>query len=504
MQRTSLIVGALLVAFWAIWTATRPSTPSEEVPLSLGRRNVVLFVTTAANGLANVHLATSHTLLSQHPSLEVHYASFAKLKPDVDRAGESIIWHELPPPDILATIDRAFGSVAGLAAPPGLKGIDKLAGDVQTMLTPWTVEEHWNLYKSITKLIQEVDPALVVVDPGFRPAVEATQDTNYMHLILCPNSLIDSFAHKQPWAAILWKYPPVGSGHPYPVPWSLIPTNIYLQARIIFAAVVAPDVKTKRSYLEEMGVKKAMDLAGSYRPDVPWLSSSFPEASLPMEFIPEGAKYCGPIVLERASLQEQDAEMAEWLRRAPTMLVNLGSSVRFNETQARSMVDALMPVLEQTDTQILWKIRRLNVFDDAFLDPVKEHVASRRLRIESWIEADPTALLATGNIKVSVHPGGANCYNEAVLYGVPQVILPRWFDLYNYASTAEYLGVGIWPTKDTAPDWNSTELGLAFLEALSNETMKKKAQELGEIARQYDGRTMAAREIAAIAARGHE
>ena len=52
-------------------------------------------------------------------------------------------------------------------------------------------------------------------------------------------------------------------------------------------------------------------------------------------------------------------------------------------------------------------------------------------------------------------------------HGVPQIILPIWFDLYNYAATAEHLGVGIWPNKDTAPDWEADALSRGFMEALS-------------------------------------
>lgn len=87
---------------------------------------------------------------------------------------------------------------------------------------------------------------------------------------------------------------------------------------------------------------------------------------------------------------------------------------------------------------------------------------------------------------------------------MPQVVLPIWFDLYNYASTAEYLGIGIWPTKETAPDWEAEALGQAFLTALSSEAMRRKAEELGEVASRYEGRHMAAREVAARAEKGWE
>lgn len=205
MLRQSLIGGASLIAILSIWAALRPSPPPTFTP---GRKNTVLFITDSANGLSNVHLATLLTLVSSHPNLDLHYASFAKLKPDVQRISPSITWHELPPPDLVTTFDRAFGNVAGIASPPGLRGISKTTRDVQILLAPWTAEEHWSLYQVITGIIDEVDPAVVVLDSIFRPGVEATQDANRMHLFLSPNSLTDALAHKQPWGAMFWKYPP--------------------------------------------------------------------------------------------------------------------------------------------------------------------------------------------------------------------------------------------------------------------------------------------------------
>ncbi|KAF4448436.1 glycosyltransferase family 1 [Fusarium austroafricanum] len=504
MLRRGIIVGAVLVALFSFWYTNRPSKPLS--PLSFGRKNVVLFLTTAANGFTNVHLATSHVLSSTYLELDIHYASFTKLKPDVERISSvknPIKWHELPPPDILQATEREYGGIDGLAAPPGLKGIEKLMSDVQIMLSPWSAEEHWHLYKAMTELILQVDPAVVVLDIGFRPAIEAVRDSKYMHIMISANTLIDSFPHKQPWGAMFWKYPAVGSGHPFPVPWRLTLTNIYLQLRMIHDVLVAPGTKAKRAYLQSKGINKPIDLVGKYRPDVPWLSSSLPEASLPM-VVPEGAKYAGPIVLETEPLADQDADMAVWLKRAPTILINLGSVVRYDESQAQSMATALLSILETTNHQILWKMKKRGDFDDSFLIPVKEYVANERLRLEKWIKAHPTALLATGDIKLSVHHGGANCYHEAIFYGVPQVILPKWFDTYNYAATAEYVGVGIWPNKATAPNWTAEELSSAFIKVISNETMREAAQRLGQVARQYDGRHMAARAVAAMAAKGHE
>lgn len=87
--------------------------------------------------------------------------------------------------------------------------------------------------------------------------------------------------------------------------------------------------------------------------------------------------------------------------------------------------------------------------------------------------------------------------------GIPQVILPLWFDCYNFASTAEYLGVGIWPGRDTAPAWHSQTISAGIVRALVGDgsaALKEKSRALGEKARSYGGRNAAAREVARLAA----
>jgi hypothetical protein len=70
---------------------------------------------------------------------------------------------------------------------------------------------------------------------------------------------------------------------------------------------------------------------------------------------------------------------------------------------------------------------------------------------------------------------------------------------------AEYLGIGIWPGKDTAPDWDPATLSEGFLQALDDDAgsvMRAKAEELGVVARSYGGRDTAAAELARLAAGG--
>lgn len=82
-----------------------------------------------------------------------------------------------------------------------------------------------------------------------------------------------------------------------------------------------------------------------------------------------------------------------------------------------------------------------------------------------------------------------------------------WLDCYNYAQLAEDIGVGVYATRSTAPDWTVQDLRDSILRVLDDKgegrRMAAKAKELGERARRAPGRYVAAREIARLAEFGH-
>ena len=88
--------------------------------------------------------------------------------------------------------------------------------------------------------------------------------------------------------------------------------------------------------------------------------------------------------------------------------------------------------------------------------------------------------------------------------GIPQVILPLWADLYNFAALAETIGVGIWGCKATTPDWTSECLASSLLRLLDGGqesiSFSDKAKQLGDkVQARGRGRDIAAREIAKLA-----
>jgi UDP:flavonoid glycosyltransferase YjiC (YdhE family) len=87
--------------------------------------------------------------------------------------------------------------------------------------------------------------------------------------------------------------------------------------------------------------------------------------------------------------------------------------------------------------------------------------------------------------------------------GVLHVVLPMWVDLYDYATRVEWLGIGVWGNKASAPNWTAEELSDAFLKVLGNDTeaisMRERAKELGELFQSKPGSVCAAEELVKLA-----
>ncbi|KAJ8068866.1 hypothetical protein OCU04_002550 [Sclerotinia nivalis] len=483
-----------------------------------GKNNTVLFLTNSEHGLANVLLATSHALLVEHNDFDIHFVSFEKLKNDITTISQfaaensgserAITFHDLKGPSFEKALkDNGIGVDQAINA-PGLTGLGKFCSNMQHWLIPWTAPDYLGLYKEISGILETVDPIVVAVDPLFGPGIDAVRAQGRNHAIISPNSLKDNFVQFQPRVAALWKYPALSSAYTYPVPWYLIPSNIYMNLRLAYTVLVAPAitgnvVEEKRSYLKENGIANPLDMFTVYHKDYPWLTQSSQELDFPFDIIPENVIQCGPIYLSTAPASEQDPELAEWLKTSPTALINLGSTVNYDELAATEMAKAIKILLDNSTVQVLWKFNKRHEFTDQFLDILSSDLKSGRVRMSNWIKVDPAALLETGNIIVSVHHGGANCFHEAIGTGIPQVVLPMWIDLYDFAVRVEYLGVGVWGSRSAAPYWKAEELSSAFLKLVGDSdeavSMRKRALELSRPYKEKPGRITAAHELAKLA-----
>ncbi|KAI0410029.1 hypothetical protein F4802DRAFT_543079 [Xylaria palmicola] len=520
LRRIATLVAASVVLVAVFLARTLSPTQADFIPPVQGKNGTVLFFINAEYGLSNVHLATASALLERHPGIDVHIASFPRTAPKVAKVStlarrkledaREIQFHELPGPEYAEALSDRMGglgrkSIRHIVHRPGIRGINQILRSVQPAMSPWEGSDHVQIYEKATELIETVNPAVVVLDLALRPAIDAAMQNNRFYAYLAPNVLADTFWADQPYGAMFWKYPRIGCDFPFPVPWRKIPENVYFTARFIYEVMTRPDFKATKQYLRAHGIEDSVATPRPY--DRPWISQDVPGASLPLDFVPPNVTTTGPIIFDAEPAVQQDPELVNWLSRSPTVLVNLGSLFTYSEHHASTMALAIEQVLAQTDVQVLWKIAKEDSVPANYTLPVKDIIDQGRLRVVDWLTVSPASILETGHIVASVHHGGANCYHEAIAAGLPQVVIPMWLDCYNYAQLAEDVGVGVYATRATAPDWTVEGLRDSFLRVLGDSEegrrMREKAGELGEIARKKPGRYVAAKEIARLAELSH-
>ncbi|GAB7344201.1 hypothetical protein MBLNU457_2092t1 [Dothideomycetes sp. NU457] len=329
------------------------------------------------------------------------------------------------------TINKTFQDF--LHSPGYQAGLDfsKVTADYAL---PYNVDAYYEIYESVVKVIQDVDPALILVDTMLAPGVCAAQELGRDHLLFTPSAIKD---------------------------------------------VITPQ----------------LGLAGLYR--YPTRSARGAEYPMP---IPAHVTPVGPIYRSTAPVSVIDPHLATWLAQKPTILINLGSHIKFTTDQTVAFVHAISVLLQHRNVQVLWKYRPSGTVPETAFGPIAAHIAHNTVRLEKWLAPDPAAILETGNVILFVHHGGSSSFNEASGSGVPAVVVPFWWDCYDFAVRAEWFGIGIWGTRKSAPSVDGVELSEALLSATGDGTQANKMREkVGVLAvmvsERGQGRRVAAREI---------
>lgn len=507
------LITVVIVGLLAVLAARQWLPPTELPPLIRGKDNTVLFLAHAEPGQINVQLATVQALVEAHPEIDVHFASFSTAAGYVERASAfalaktpdaRITFHELPGPDRGTALAHRYGcgnrSIDEcISHSPGAAGAHDLVSQLEVAVITWNGTEHYAIYEEVIRLVGEIDPAVVVLDYLLRPGVDAVRHLNRAHVMITPNALADVVMFMQSYGAGLWKYPALGTGFSFPVPWRQIPENLYVNLRFIYSVFFKPLSQDVLAYLREKGVKP-IDLV-DLRPDALLISQTLPGASLPVAKVPANVRAVGAPLLDSAPAAEQDADLVAWLQQ-PTVVVNLGSLFKYSEERASIMAESIRWMLQNTDVQVLWKMAPHTDFGDAYAAPLQEFVDQKRLKISRWLPIDTLGLLEAGRVVAFVHHGGASSYHEAVVAGVPQVVIPLWEDHYNFAQLAQDLGIGVYACRGTAPAWTVDCLVDAFGKVVveSREMLERHAvaKRIADASKHTKGREVAAELIAEL------
>ncbi|RSL54893.1 hypothetical protein CEP54_009643 [Fusarium duplospermum] len=504
-------------------------------------RRKILMLTNCELGQANIFIAASHALLERDANVELHIASFPQLEKTLNLAlakdGQQlpINFHSFPGRTMFECLnsspDPSMHMFSLSLLKPGLWNAPQAIRFITTWaFLCWTPEEFTAIFNKICTLIETLEPDIVLVDPIFSPAITAGKHMKshiskaFTLTILSPNSMKDYVHHIEPRGAPFWKWSVVASGIPMPVPWYYIPLNIYLLFRLIIIMAADNHKPTMTVKVRELtnipqleivenlsmlhtGLDGIDRILISGRPEIDF--SCLDMAGPPKAYM-DKIFGCGPIL---RPLESIDGDLAAWLSRGPVIYINLGTHCLTSETEAVEMARSLKNLIDKASSkqklpglQVLWKLKKdLERSGDFDVGPgsavhavLSNEIDKDRVRIVGWVASEPSSILETGNVVCAVSHGGANSYNEAVCSGVPQVVLPCWFDCYDFACKAELLGIGKWGSRKGCPRWIEPELTEALIDVAldNNAEYTAKSRSLAELCgRNGGGRATAADEI---------
>ncbi|KAK4148786.1 hypothetical protein C8A00DRAFT_19443 [Chaetomidium leptoderma] len=496
----------------------------------------VLLAVNSEYGQANVFLAVSHALQALDPDVQIHFASFAPISKDVSTASEYSVhctagaqpwnFHMLDGPslmDAMASKELAVGFGDTLEKQVSFSSTMDVLRQIMQVLLPWNGPEFVQIYKSFIRVVDEVQPDIIAVDSLFCPVLSACRHLKLKHLVLSPNTLKDFATALQPWGAMFWKYPVMGSGFEFPVPWKSIPANMIFCFSQIYYALTDSSVRAVGAYVKrELGADVITFDTLMFRP-LPGqkvLVSNRAEIDFPL-VVPGHLTACGPVIRPVPAVVEVDAELDAWLKHGPTVFISLGTHRHMFEEEALEMAGAVQQLLEAAATQkggdggvgapgslqVLWKLKRSKPGGAAFYEVgpgtkvygiLQNAIEADRVRIVDWVKPQPSAVLQTGTVVCSVSHGGANSFHDALTCGVPQIVLPAWMDCYDFACRAEILGIGRWANKQTMPKCTKRELGPALVEVVLGpkaQSMRTRVQELAALCAKTPGASVAASAI---------
>ncbi|KAL2069622.1 hypothetical protein VTL71DRAFT_14301 [Oculimacula yallundae] len=488
---------------------------------NMGKPKRILFFTSSEYGQANVILAVASELLILQ-QYEVHIASFEPLRSRIDELNKSLssqdgihaVFHSIPGPAALDSLLAKNGFIGPYS--PGIRGALKTYKiTLPAMATTWTEAEYMASYKRSLEIILSVEPNIIVVDPLMSQGLEACNTMSRKRVVLSPNTFLELLRKQQSTFAQFFRIPTTASGFSFPVPLHLVAANVCLRVALLWILITSPKIRGLIRYRKSNQLPSLPPVFNLWQTENHYLLPSIPETDYPC-YVPQNVTSCGPILLPVTSVSRQDPELFTWMKRGPTILINLGSHIRMDEAMSNEFSSGLKIFLDKMPSiQVLWKRKTVggvavskskpspgfanSGMKKGSFNPLSSEIASGRVRIVEWLSVDPSAILETGLVACAVHHGGSNSFHEALSAGVPQIVLPCWLDTLDFANKVEWLGIGVYGSKLSAPSVEAWELSRAFLKVLGDgeeaSQLAIKARELAEICGRVGGRKKACEKI---------
>ncbi|BCL17271.1 glycosyltransferase [Micromonospora sagamiensis] len=292
-----------------------------------------------------------------------------------------------------------------------------------------------HLYERCLELVDEVEPALAVVDSFATYGMDAatTRGVPYVVSVSVPpsNFLQDSLPSA---------YPTPLSGLPLHMNPSQRAANDRHRAALL-AALTEPDRLARSTAAAERrraaGISNA-ELSPSRYADAAQALLAYTVFGLeyPFDTAPANLRMVGSMVRPDVTPSPEGAELRAWLDAHPSVVyIGFGTIMRPSAAQVAALVEVAARL--GPEHHVLWK---LPAGRQHLLPPAGDLPAN--LRIESWLPSQ-VEVLAHPNVRVFFNHAAANAIHEAAWFGVPQLVMPFWLDCHDGAVRVVDAGIGL-------------------------------------------------------------
>jgi hypothetical protein len=196
------------------------STSAEKFPIDSkelledgepGRKRI-MFLTSSEFGQANVILAVAYELLLRQ-EYDVHIASFAPLEGRIHNLNVLLpqnatpaTFHTIAGPSLSQCLEEKNEAIGPF--PPGIMGALKTYRiTLPAMATGWDITQYMVGYESCLETLRDVDPDLIIIEPGFFPGLDACTTLSRKYVVLSPNTFQEILRYRQPKFNLLCRNP---------------------------------------------------------------------------------------------------------------------------------------------------------------------------------------------------------------------------------------------------------------------------------------------------------
>ena len=184
---------------------------------------------------------------------------------------------------------------------------------------------------------------------------------------------------------------------------------------LVYSTAFSSRVKIISKARRELGFTSMLPILKPYIPDIQYICPALPEIDYPL-YIPSNITLCGPIVTASKSVAEVDPDLSDWLKKRSTILINLGSHIVSETSDAQQIAAGIkIAIADFPELQVLWK-HTIHEKDEITREILAHEIVCERVKIQKWLRSDPAAILQSGSVVCSVHHGGANSFYEATMY----------------------------------------------------------------------------------------